>query len=235
HCSRLSGTPITRYMHEPATPARAPAPAPSPLVIGSTGDRLINRYAASAPPTIPQPQQQKLPSDTIGMTEPNPSTSPPNSAGCSFEGLSTMSKSNNRIRTAFDVNRVDEAYALRSLGRHDDRRSACACSKEPHAPQNSTVGHTRSREDQLLPRRKIVRVVDAPRIAYAHLLHSLDHAFRNSAAVFNVFELVLQHEPSEYLPVQALHRRRRQHSFGSAARAHHRVHTRACHRRRDPR
>jgi hypothetical protein len=38
--------------------------------MGNTGERFIKKCAASAPPTIAHPQQQRFPYERPGMTDP---------------------------------------------------------------------------------------------------------------------------------------------------------------------
>src|SRR5215510_5943616 len=62
-------------------PAIAPTFAPSPLLTGR-GVRLINIFAATAPPTSSQAQKQQLAKLINGITERSPAITPPTSAGC---------------------------------------------------------------------------------------------------------------------------------------------------------
>src|SRR6266436_3504496 len=116
----------------------------------------------------------------------------------------TTSKPDNRIRTAFDVNGVDEAHALGALGCHYDRRRANACSEKAHAAKYRPVRHTGRREDDFLARRQIVSIVDAVRVVDSHRFHSFDRVFADSLAVFEIFKLFLQDEARKYLSVEAL-------------------------------
>src|SRR4030095_10210224 len=240
-------------MNEPTTPASEPAPAPSLLVTGKTGDRLINRYAASAPPTIPQPQQHRLPYDKIGITEPSPSTRPPSNAGCNFEGLSVIFsqvppnlglleqssfindsvlplKPDNSIRTAFDMHSIDKANSFCALGCHDYRGCADAGTKKPHTAKDCAISHPGGGKDDFLTGREISGIIDPTRIAYAHLFHPVDGVFRNPIAVFSILKLLLQNEAGKYLTVQTFHRCGGEHAFRRAASTHYCVYARTGYR-----
>src|SRR5262249_17166582 len=70
-------------------PATAPTCAPSPLLTGR-GARLINIFAATAPPTSSQAQKQQLAQPITGIAERNPAINPPTSAAC-FKSSSFIS------------------------------------------------------------------------------------------------------------------------------------------------
>src|ERR1700752_949702 len=76
-------------------------------------------------------------------------------------------KPNNRIRTAFDVQRVDKPDVPR-FSRHHDRVRALARTKEAHTFQQRTIGHARCGEDNLLAGREIVRVVNLVWVLDSH-------------------------------------------------------------------
>src|SRR6185436_12147216 len=119
-----------------------------------------------------------------------------------------------------DVNTVDEPDAVRVV-LHDDRARANAVAEETDALHEGALGDARGREDDVVARREILRLVDLLQILDAH-----------RAAPLFVLGLA-DDQPRENLAVEAPHRRRRQHALRRAARAHERVDTRAARRRRD--
>ena len=92
-----------------------------------------------------------------------------------------------------------------------------AVAEEAHALHQRAVGDAGRGEDDVLARREILRLVDPLEVGDAH-----------GAAALLVLRRV-HDEPREDLAAQAAHRRRREHAFGRAADAHHRVHAAADH------
>src|SRR6478752_6408931 len=83
--ARLTGIEMISQTNAPTTPARSPAIAPSPMLIGS-GWFCCIRYAASAPPNRIQAQQQ-LARLMTGSADSTPIARPPSNAGCVLAGL----------------------------------------------------------------------------------------------------------------------------------------------------
>src|SRR5579885_1300390 len=83
-------------------------------------------------------------------------------------------KSDYRVRAAFDVDGVNEAYVAR-LGRHDERVGSSARAEEADAAQERAVGDSGRDEDDLLAGREVVRVINLVRVADAHLPEPREH------------------------------------------------------------
>src|SRR6267143_2274185 len=117
---------------------------------------------------------------------------------------------------------LDEPH-LSVIQRQDHRTRSNAFPKKPYALQQISVRHARARKNHFLAGRQVLGVVDALRIRYAHFCQT-----------FCVLRFA-HHQPRQNLPVQATQRRRRQHAFRRAARAHHRMHSRPDDRGRNSR
>src|SRR5215469_8568551 len=98
-----SGTPMTRLKTDPIAPAINPVMAPSPDCTGYTGDRFMSIFAAIAPPSSTQKQQQTFPRFTIGIADNRPSVIPPISAGTTLLGFSYIVGSSTLIQGQRDA------------------------------------------------------------------------------------------------------------------------------------
>ena len=103
------------------------------------------------------------------------------------------------------------------LALHDDRTRADAVAKEPHASHQRAVGDAGRDERDGVAGGQLGRRIDALEVGDAH----------RAAALF-VLRLG-DDQPGVDLAAEAAHRGGRQHAFGRAARAHHRVHARSFH------
>src|SRR5882724_1342690 len=124
------------------------------------------------------------------------------------------------VRLVLQVYRVHKTHARRRE-RHDDGLRAGTVAKKAHALQQIAVGDAACGKDNLAARRELLCRVNLLGVLNPHGLHAL------------ALWLVFDDEPSEYFAIQAAQRRGRQDAFGSATGAHHRVHARTRHRRRD--
>src|SRR5262249_31834952 len=86
-------------------------------------------------------------------------------------------KPHNSIRTALDMYGVYKTNSFSAFGCHDYRGRSDASSKETNTAQDSSVCNPGSGKDDFLARGEIIGIVDAPRIANAHLFHPIHRVF----------------------------------------------------------